>query len=439
MATTPEELKTQDRVLELLAQRTPSYETAIQTTICWRTSAGWTNSLTNLDFVRTGEEPPCAVAFEYPEVAILRRLLNHEQCAYVIQRIGSENVLETGHSIGNIPLQVRFPTGGRVRWSHSEWSRWPSDIFVLEPVSGQPSVPDQSLVALDAPYYPSLDQVLSDFFQIRVQGWMNYFRGQVVVTLPDFRARISKLTVALAHMTVEIECPTGSFSDVVAKVYAEGQSGRLLQETIRLTDTNLQFDLSGQPSFASAALLWNKTGEMLCEKSFREGVPWREPGVSVEVVEVTEPDIEQLLLTGESETVEFKERLDKNRPERIAKTAAAFSNTKGGTIIFGVDDDHRIVGCEIEGLADRITNILRSHCDPPPTFRTKVVTKEGKDLLLVEIIESAEAVHTVKELGPFIRANGTNRSPTSHELALLYRRRNATEMKPPELQWRLWG
>jgi ATP-dependent DNA helicase RecG len=187
----------------------------------------------------------------------------------------------------------------------------------------------------------------------------------------------------------------------------------------------VQLDLSDKPSFACVALVCEATGETLHEKIFREGVSWREPDV---VVEAVEPEIEQLLLTGESETVELREKLDKGRPERLAKTAAAFANTKGGTIVFGVDDDHHVVGCQTQGMADTITNILRSYCDPPPAFTTRVVNHENKELLLVQIVESASAVHTVKDLGPFIRANGTNRSPNSHELALLWQRRNVTGM-----------
>jgi hypothetical protein len=425
MAPTPAELTVLDRVLELLSQRAQSYETGVQTTVCWKTSSGWLNLLTRLDFVRKGEEPATVVAHEYREILIIRRLLSHAEIAALIKRLVLENLLETGHLTGDLMIQARFSIGGRTRWSHSEWSRWPSDVFTLEPPSGQSWPPDDSLIAADAPYYPSLNQVLSDFFAIRVQGYSQYFRGQVVIVLSDFRARISKLTVALAHLRADIECGMIPASDLVVKVFAEGQIGRLVQETIRPKEPFVQLDLSDKPSFACVALVCEATGETLQEKIFREGVSWREPDV---VVEPLEPEIEQLLLTGESETVEFRVQLDKGKPQRLAKTAAAFANTKGGTLVFGVDDDHHVVGCEIQGMADTITNILRSYCDPPPAFATRVVKHEGKELLLVEIAESASAVHTVKDLGPFIRANGTCRSPTSHELALLSQRRNVSGM-----------
>jgi hypothetical protein len=53
------------------------------------------------------------------------------------------------------------------------------------------------------------------------------------------------------------------------------------------------------------------------------------------VVEPVVPEIEQFFLTGEGETVEFKERLDVNGL-KLPKTATAFANTKGGTIVFGM-------------------------------------------------------------------------------------------------------
>src|SRR5262249_32024880 len=67
---------------------------------------------------------------------------------------------------------------------------------------------------------------------------------------------------------------------------------------------------------------------------------------------------------------------------------------------------------------------------PPPTFTTKVVKYEDKELLLVQVAPSTAVVHVVKELGPFIRANGSNRTPTSHELELLQMRRAAGGIMP---------
>src|SRR5260370_26350400 len=411
-----------DRILNLVTRREQMYETGVQTTVCGKVPSGWQKWLTKLEFVCKRERPPEILTYEYPEVLIVRRLLSGIEMAKCLNQLVVGNLVETGHCAGGLQLQGRFSMGGSTRRPHSEWSGWPAEVFIFEPSSGQNFPGNTSLVSVDAPYYPSLDQVLSDFFEIRSQGWTNYFRGQVAIVVPDFRARISKITIALACLRADLECRFVHTTYLIAKVYAENSAGRLLQETLHPDKLNVQIDLADTPTFASVVLMCGLTGETLDERTFKSNVSWRDPGV---FVEMPEQEIEQILLTGESETLEFKEKLDKGRPEKVAKTAAAFANTMGGTIIFGVDNDHHVVGCSVQGMADTITNIIRSYCDPPPAFATRVVNHGGKDLLLVRISESSGTVHTVKDLGPFIRANGTNRAPTSYELERLFRRRSS--------------
>jgi|SRR5271165_1092703 len=415
------EQTTLDGILSLVTKREQMYETGVQTTVCGKVASGWQNWLTKLEFVRKGEKPPEVVTYAYSEVVILRRLLSGVEMAACLKQLVVSNLLETGHSSGSLGLQGRFSMGGSTRRAHSEWSQWPAEVFIFEPSSSQNFPGNTSLVAVEAPYYPSLDHLLSDFFGIRSQGWSNYFRGQVAIVVPDFRARISKLTIGLACLRAEFECRVVQATDLVVKVYAQNSVGRLLQQTLHPNCFTVQVDLTDTPTLASVIVMCKPTGEVLDERTFQANASWREPGV---LVEVPEQEIEQIILTGESETLEFKEKLDRSRPEKVAKTAAAFANTKGGTIVFGVDDDHHVVGCSVQGMADTITNIIRSYCDPPPEFTTRVVRHEGKELLLVRVPESSGSVHTVRDLGPFIRANGTNRTPTSYELEAVFRRRS---------------
>lgn len=430
MQASPQEKAVLGRILQLLSERAEYYETGVQTTVSSRTTSGWMNSLTKLDFVRRGEKLLPPVKHGYTNVTVLRRLLSPDEVATVLNQLSAENKLETGDILGSIPLEARLSIGGKSRWAYSEWSHWPADVFTFEPPSGQPWPSDEPLVSADEPYYPSFEHLLSDFFAIRSQGWTNYLRGQVVIVLPDFRARISKLTIALTSLRAELECLFLSPADLVVKLFAESSLGRLAQKTIQPDSSIVEVDLTDKPSLVSLALISKVTGETLHEKTFREGVTWREPGV---VVEDSQPEIEQFLLMGESETVEFKEKLDKGRPEKLAKTVAAFANTKGGTIVYGVDDDHNVVGCEVRGMPDTITNIIRSYCDPPPAYRIRALTREEKELVLVQVSESPSTIHFVKDLGLLIRANGTNRAPTSHEFHLLLQRRGIAEAALPYL------
>lgn len=415
------EQATLDTILDLYAKREPSYHTGVQTTVFGRLASGWQNWLTKLDFVRNGSVAPEPLRYEYPDAVVVRRLLSSEDTSNWLKQLVADDLLGTNHGCDSLKIEGRFQTGGKTWRAHSEWSQWPADCFIRELVNGNQNFPgDMPLVALDSPYYPSLDHVLAEFFGIRSQSWSNYFRGQVVVVLPDFRARISKFTIALNCLRADVECLAGNNHDFVLKVFAENSTGRLVQKTVRIEKPSVEIDLVDNPTLASGVLMCTRTGDVLDARTFQASTSWREPGV---LVESPQKEIEQILLNGESETLEFKERLDKGRPERMAKTVTAFANTRGGTIVFGVNDDNQIVGCSVQGMADTITNIIRSYCDPPPEFHTRVVRHEGKDLLLVEVAESASSVHTLKDAGPVIRANGTNRAPTSYELEVLFRRR----------------
>ena len=58
---------------------------------------------------------------------------------------------------------------------------------------------------------------------------------------------------------------------------------------------------------------------------------------------------------GENKTLEFKETLPQN--ESIAKTVVAFSNTAGGKLIIGINDERKIVGVDdtnIFAIQDKI-------------------------------------------------------------------------------------
>jgi len=420
MPITDQEKLVLSRMLQLIAERgSHFYETGLQTTVLSQAPSGWRNLLTKFDFVCKGMPRPGELRYEYPEVAIIRRLLSHAEVAALLEKLSNEDILETGGPRGGVPFQPRLLVGQKSWWSTREWTDWPADIFTIELQIGigQPSY--DPLVAADLPYFPRLEHVLWQIFGLRNPNWTNYFRGLVVVVLPDFRAKISKLTIALGYLKVDFESVFLQPEDLVAKVYAENSSRLLAQETVNPDKFSLQVDLEDRPTFASVALVSKPAGETLHIKSFEEGRGWQDPDV---IFETSQQEIEQMLLVGENETLEFKATLQKEIPSKLAKTAAAFANTKGGTIVIGVDDDGRVVGCETKGLGDTVTNVLRTQCDPPPSIETEVVQYQDKSLLLVKVIQSKDRVHIVKDHGPWIRANATNRVPTADELARVFSR-----------------
>ena len=50
-------------------------------------------------------------------------------------------------------------------------------------------------------------------------------------------------------------------------------------------------------------------------------------------------ELNKLIEDGENSQTEFKRKF--STPEKIAKEMVAFANTKGGYILFGIDDDRK--------------------------------------------------------------------------------------------------
>lgn len=105
-------------------------------------------------------------------------------------------------------------------------------------------------------------------------------------------------------------------------------------------------------------------------------------------------DVKTLIADGEGFELEFKRKV--SSPEKIAKTMSAFANTRGGIILFGVDDDGSIVGVESEkSELDLIRQAGRIHCEPPVEFSIEIIPSNKKDVIVVSIDESDDKPHAV--------------------------------------------
>jgi predicted HTH transcriptional regulator len=72
----------------------------------------------------------------------------------------------------------------------------------------------------------------------------------------------------------------------------------------------------------------------------------------------------------------------------------AFANSKGGQILFGVDDDRTIVGVESEkGELELINTAARFFCEPEIIYDTEIVSIKKNDIVVVNIPESTNKPH----------------------------------------------
>lgn len=105
-------------------------------------------------------------------------------------------------------------------------------------------------------------------------------------------------------------------------------------------------------------------------------------------------DLQQLILRGENDTLEFKRRIQ--HPDRIARTIVSLANTRGGIILVGVMDNGEIKGVDPEEEKHTLELASQFFCDPPVRLFYKEVEDEDRTVLKVIIPESTSKPHYAK-------------------------------------------
>ncbi|MCC6864695.1 MAG: putative DNA binding domain-containing protein [Ignavibacteria bacterium] len=109
-------------------------------------------------------------------------------------------------------------------------------------------------------------------------------------------------------------------------------------------------------------------------------------------------ELNEIIEAGENQNVEFKRKF--TEPEKIAREMIAFANTKGGKILFGIDDDKTVVGVESEkGEIEYIDLAAKFYCEPELNISSDIFQIFRKDVIVVYIPESNQKPHRLIENG----------------------------------------
>ncbi|HKI78901.1 MAG TPA: ATP-binding protein, partial [Ignavibacteriaceae bacterium] len=104
----------------------------------------------------------------------------------------------------------------------------------------------------------------------------------------------------------------------------------------------------------------------------------------------------KLIEQGENLSCEFKRKFSTH--EKIAREMIAFANTKGGVILFGVDDDKDIVGVHSEKEeAELIQQTANEYCEPSVNLNINFIEVNGKEVVIAEISESDDKPHRLQD------------------------------------------
>lgn len=96
-------------------------------------------------------------------------------------------------------------------------------------------------------------------------------------------------------------------------------------------------------------------------------------------------------LIGEATAYDKKEKLEVSRPKSWLKSVSAFANGDGGTLIFGISDDDRIVGlADAESDSEVISECVKTKLDPVPDIHLEFKEIDGKRLIILYINGGSE-------------------------------------------------
>ena len=105
-------------------------------------------------------------------------------------------------------------------------------------------------------------------------------------------------------------------------------------------------------------------------------------------------------LIAEASTCDFKEALEVKKPKSWLKSVSAFANTAGGTLFFGVDNSHNVVGLSApQKDAEDISRLIKERISPTPRFILTAEQEYGKAVLVLSVPKGTHTPYYYKADG----------------------------------------
>ncbi len=362
---------------------------------------------------------------DYGDIILLTELYNLDQLNNLLKELEEKQSisLKNGSSLdakGHFGQYYYFPSHKRFGYLYSTWPRGYLE-YRLDP----PQLPltNEPLAKLGLPLYPNGTKAVSDFLELRT---LNPF-GSIIIQIPDYRVRITNLIISEKSVSLNIDSRLET-KNLIAKFYADdGEYSNISSEryhsmhspNLKFKETDVTFSFDKEFTNVMGLVMERETGHILdyLEYSFRWG-----PGEGV-IIDLQELEIREIIRRGENLHVEFKVEMGDMKKEFL-ETVVAFSNTEGGMIFIGVDDNTNIIGSHETDIESRLTNRLLDTCEPEiiPIFEN--IELDGNKITIIKIKEGDNKPYNVKQRGIFVRRGSSDRIATRFELDAFYKKDN---------------
>lgn len=156
---------------------------------------------------------------------------------------------------------------------------------------------------------------------------------------------------------------------------------------------------------------YNSRYEPPAERSLQEYV------FNVPQPQTSRQELLRLIRGGEDTFLELKVRL--SNVERIAQEICALANTAGGTIVFGVDDQLRVVGVDNPDMVQaELARICREELTPPVLPLIEMVSFDTGRTVVSLDVEPRRRPYRTRDGKFFLRFGAEKREATREELSV---------------------
>lgn len=277
------------------------------------------------------------------------------------------------------------------------------------------SSPREPIVSKDLPLFPDFQIAVNERLGIDIARYSDLYG--IVICLPKYGAKIEEVNIGSEEIKLIIQPKDVGVKNIIGKLYCERRK-EVKHADIEFEDNTGIASIGFKPDSMYVMLVSKTDNEILDSRRYYSS--WQSLSKGI-VIDIPQYELRELISHGETETVEFKEKISK--PEDLAETVVAFANTKGGIIFLGVDDHSKIVGFYEHGCEDTITNILRSHCDPEAKCEISKRQIDEKDIIVIRVEEGKDKPYLLRDKGSYIRANATDRIANRYEMDEIYRQK----------------
>jgi hypothetical protein len=297
-----------------------------------------------------------------------------------------------------------------INWPYSYW-----ELNITEPKI--PTTANSNyLSGKNLPFFPTFRHAIFHLLGLKEDRYTTSVpKGKIELVVPDYTGRLNNIKILENEILLNFNITKSQDISLCCKLFVKCKNRTYNFQSL-LRNCNITFKIEDNPD--KLYILLVDTDEVqidFVEQYLRGQLPdWI-------IKEYSEWEVSQFLDEGENDHMEYKLKIPRGQHMEFLKSVSAFANTKGGTILVGVDDNANVVGCTTR--EQRIYDIISSNIEPDIQVTVVVSLIDEKSILIIDVPEGVDKPYIVKDHGPYKRVGATNKSFSRYDLDMIQRER----------------